>query len=139
MQRGEQPSKTLPKLKTRKLKRPLWKEAVIQTIAGGSAGFLEVLFMHPLDLVKTRLQLQNVRMGRLVHDDDYYRGTFDCLLKMKKNEGLLACYKGILPPILIEIPKRAVKFGSFEQFKKLFLNENERPTPSVNVNFNSIN
>ncbi|CAH6838492.1 Slc25a21 [Phodopus roborovskii] len=28
-------------------------------------------------------------------------------------------YKGILPPILAETPKRAVKFSTFEQYKKL--------------------
>jgi solute carrier family 25 (mitochondrial 2-oxodicarboxylate transporter), member 21 len=35
------------------------KEASMQVGAGGSAGFVEVCIMHPLDLVKTRLQLQN--------------------------------------------------------------------------------
>ncbi|MBN3311928.1 ODC protein, partial [Atractosteus spatula] len=32
---------------------------------------------------------------------------------------LLGFYKGILPPILAETPKRAVKFFTFEQYKKL--------------------
>lgn len=34
------------------------KQAGMQVASGGSAGFVEVLLMHPLDLVKTRLQLQ---------------------------------------------------------------------------------
>lgn len=34
------------------------KHAAMQIVAGGSAGFLEVCIMHPLDLVKTRLQIQ---------------------------------------------------------------------------------
>ncbi|XP_031841064.1 mitochondrial 2-oxodicarboxylate carrier isoform X3 [Nomia melanderi] len=36
------------------------------------------------------------------------------------NEGFAAFWKGILPPILMETPKRALKFFSFEQYKKLF-------------------
>lgn len=37
---------------------PLLKQAALQIAAGGSAGFVEVCIMHPLDLVKTRLQIQ---------------------------------------------------------------------------------
>lgn len=40
-------------------KPSLLKQAVLQIIAGGSAGFIEVCIMHPLDLIKTRLQIQN--------------------------------------------------------------------------------
>lgn len=43
-----------------KVKEPpsLLKQAAMQITAGGSAGFVEVCIMHPLDLVKTRLQIQ---------------------------------------------------------------------------------
>lgn len=44
---------------TEKPKVPLLKQAALQIVAGGSAGFVEVCIMHPLDLVKTRLQIQN--------------------------------------------------------------------------------
>lgn len=64
--------------------------------------------MHPLDLVKTRLQIQSSKS--LKRDDPkYYAGVFDCLAKMYKHEGLTSYWKGILPPILAETPKRAVK------------------------------
>lgn len=36
-------------------------------------------------------------------------GIQDCMKKMYKNEGLGAFWRGILPPILAESPKRAVK------------------------------
>ncbi len=60
--------------------------------------------MQPLDLVKTRLQLQRGTGASVA-----YSGVFDCLKKMYKNEGFLSFYKGIVPPILAETPKRAVK------------------------------
>lgn len=64
--------------------------------------------MHPLDLVKTRLQIQP---GKAVSRDDpkYYSGVFDCLRKMYRYEGITSYWKGIVPPILAETPKRAVK------------------------------
>lgn len=44
--------------KSEKPKPSLLKQAGLQIVAGGSAGFVEVCIMHPLDLVKTRLQIQ---------------------------------------------------------------------------------
>jgi solute carrier family 25 2-oxodicarboxylate transporter 21 len=84
------------------------KEAAIQIGSGGSAGFVEVCIMHPLDLVKTRLQIQS---GKTLtkNDPKYYSGIFDCFRKMYKYEGLTSFWKGIIPPILAETPKRAVK------------------------------
>ncbi|CAH1371204.1 unnamed protein product [Tenebrio molitor] len=104
------------------------KEAAIQIGSGGSAGFVEVCIMHPLDLVKTRLQIQS---GKTLtkNDPKYYSGIFDCFRKMYKYEGLTSFWKGIIPPILAETPKRAVKFFTFEQYKQLFLFGSPTPTP----------
>ncbi|XP_029675180.1 mitochondrial 2-oxodicarboxylate carrier isoform X2 [Formica exsecta] len=89
------------------------KEAVIQICAGGSAGFIEVCIMHPMDLIKTRFQLQ-VKTAKI--DPLYYTGICDCMTKMYKTEGLPAFWKGILPPIIVETPKRAVKTFSCAGF-----------------------
>ena len=71
-------------------------------------GFVEVCIMHPLDLVKTRFQIQSNKVC-VPGDPNYYTGIADCMKKMYKNEGLFAFWKGVLPPILVETPKRAVK------------------------------
>lgn len=102
------------------------KEAVIQIGSGGSAGFIEVCIMHPMDLIKTRFQLQ-VKPAK--SDPLYYTGIRDCMAKMYKTEGLPAFWKGILPPIIVETPKRAVKFFTFEQYKQFFLFGASAPTP----------
>ncbi|KAF1746705.1 hypothetical protein GCK72_023162 [Caenorhabditis remanei] len=65
--------------------------------------------MYPLDVVKTRLQL-----------GQQDKGMMDCVVKTLKNEGIGGFYKGILPPILAETPKRATKFFTFEQYKVAF-------------------
>ena len=52
-------------------KRSWLKEAAIQIGSGGSAGFIEVCIMHPMDLVKTRFQLQ---VKTKESDPTYYTG-----------------------------------------------------------------
>ncbi|CAG9582972.1 unnamed protein product [Danaus chrysippus] len=108
----------------------LLKQAAMQIGAGGSAGFIEVCIMHPLDLVKTRLQLQaTAKSSPKAVDPHHYNGIVDCMKKMYKYEGLTSFWKGILPPILAETPKRAVKFVCFEQYKKIFFFGANTPAP----------
>lgn len=104
------------------------KQAAMQIGAGGSAGFVEVCIMHPLDLVKTRFQIQSNKV-HTPGDPHYYNGIVDCMKKMYSNEGFFAFWKGVLPPVLVETPKRAVKFFTFEQYKKFFLFGAPAPTP----------
>lgn len=89
--------------------------AAMQFAAGGCAGFVEVSIMHPLDLVKTRFQIQ-----RGPEDPNRYTSLTDCFRKMYRQKGALSFYKGILPPLMAETPKRAVKFFTFEQYKSIF-------------------
>ncbi|CAD5113710.1 DgyrCDS2874 [Dimorphilus gyrociliatus] len=104
--------------------RSLGTLALMQIASGGSAGFVEVCLMHPLDLVKTRFQIQ-----KGPDDPNRYKSIVDCFKKMYRQEGALSFYKGLLPPILAETPKRAVKFFTFEQYKSLFLFGASSPTP----------
>ncbi|EDW37408.1 GL25542 [Drosophila persimilis] len=92
--------------------------ALFQFVAGGSAGLLELLLLHPLDVVKTRLQLQGVQAAA---GELRYTGVFDCISKIYSHEGVAAFWKGIVPPICSETPKRAAKFVVYEQAKPLFL------------------
>ena len=63
--------------------------------------------MHPLDLVKTRFQIQaNPIAGQ---ESQHYTGVLDCMKKMYKSEGFFSFWKGIIPPIFAETPKRAWK------------------------------
>ncbi|XP_070179782.1 mitochondrial 2-oxodicarboxylate carrier-like [Littorina saxatilis] len=100
--------------------------AAMQFAAGGCAGFIEVSMMHPLDLIKTRFQIQGGPS-----DPHHYSSIADCFKKMYRQEGLLSFYKGILPPLLAETPKRATKFFSFERYKNLFAYGNYIPQSVV--------
>jgi len=83
-------------------------------LAGALAGLVEVCCMYPLDLVKTRFQLNtgNARSA----------GVIATFREMIRTEGFLNLYRGIASPIMAEAPKRAIKFSSNEQYKKLLAN-----------------
>ncbi|XP_060658854.1 mitochondrial 2-oxodicarboxylate carrier-like [Drosophila nasuta] len=103
------------------------KQAAFQVLSGASAGFLEVCLMQPLDVVKTRMQLQaNPSAGS---SEVIYNGVLDCFAKMYRQEGILSFWKGLLPPILAETPKRAIKFLVFEQTRHFFQFGSAKPTP----------
>lgn len=108
---------------TEEKKKPNYLKAAVRQIgAGGSAGFVEVCIMHPLDLIKTRLQVQRLPPGKVVSrtEMNLYSGIGDCFRKMYQSEGFFSFWKGVFPPILAETPKRAVKFFTFEQYQQFF-------------------
>jgi len=72
--------------------------------------------MYPLDVVKTRIQLQQGKGSGA----DAYNGMVDCFRKIVKNEGFSRLYRGITAPILMEAPKRATKFAANDSWGKFY-------------------
>jgi len=77
-----------------------------QFTAGAIAGVTELLCLYPLDVVKTRIQLQTKGSAT------QYNGMVDCFKQIVAQEGFGRLYRGLLPPLMLEAPKRAVKFSS---------------------------
>jgi solute carrier family 25 2-oxodicarboxylate transporter 21 len=73
--------------------------------------------MYPLDVAKTRAQLHSQGSVSMVN----------VISTIVKNEGFAKLYRGILPPILMEAPKRALKFASNEYYKGLLTNGGQVP------------
>lgn len=82
-----------------------------QFASGAIAGVSEILVMYPLDVVKTRQQLDSTGA---------YNGTIRCLRKIVAEEGFSRLYKGIAAPILMEAPKRATKFAANDEWGKFY-------------------
>lgn len=87
-----------------------------QFSAGALAGVTELLCLYPLDVVKTRMQLQ----GASVPAADRYNGMMDCFRKIIASEGPGRLYRGIVPPLMLEAPKRAVKFAANDFWAKTY-------------------
>jgi solute carrier family 25 2-oxodicarboxylate transporter 21 len=99
-------------------KQPFWHNLV----AGGVAGVSEILVMYPLDVVKTRAQL-HVGSGS---------SMFSTLVHMVKNEGF-GMYRGLLAPILVEAPKRSVKFAANSAYQPFFASKDGRMSRAGSV------
>ncbi|MBW0480375.1 hypothetical protein O181_020090 [Austropuccinia psidii MF-1] len=85
--------------------------------AGATAGVTELLCLYPLDVVKTRIQLQ----GKIpIPGQESYNGMVDCFQKIIKTEGFGRLYRGLVPPLMLEAPKRAVKFAANDFWGKTF-------------------
>ncbi|EDW88610.1 mitochondrial 2-oxodicarboxylate carrier [Drosophila yakuba] len=103
--------------------RPL---AHLQFLAGGLSGFIEIICFHPLDVVKTRMQIQGTRA---LHGEVVYSCPLDAFVNIYRYEGLSSLWKGIVPPICVETPKRGGKFLMYEYFKPYFHFGAPQPTP----------
>lgn len=92
---------------------------IYQFISGAVAGVSEILVMYPLDVVKTRQQLDSTGA---------YTGTIQSIKKIVHEEGFSRLYKGISAPILMEAPKRATKFAANDEWGKFYRNLFNVPT-----------
>lgn len=81
--------------------------------AGAIAGISEILTFYPLDVVKTRMQLET---GKSQH------GLVGSFRNIIKEEGFGRLYRGLVPPLLLEAPKRATKFAANDFWGKTFKN-----------------
>jgi len=95
---AEQPKKPLPFIAT--------------FTAGAIAGISEILTFYPLDVVKTRMQLETGRSSV---------GLVGSFRKIIAEEGFGRLYRGLVPPLLLEAPKRATKFAANDFWGKMFL------------------
>lgn len=92
-------------------------------IAGGITGGIEICITFPTEYVKTQLQLDE-RSGK-----KQYSGISDCVKKTVKSHGVTGLYRGLSVLLYGSIPKSAVRFGAFEQFKKWQQNPDGTLTP----------
>jgi hypothetical protein len=48
-----------------------------------------------------------------------YTGTFDCIAKTVRREGISAVYKGLVPTTARQVPLNMVRFVSVEYFRRV--------------------
>ena len=78
-------------------------------VAGGAAGATFWTISYPIDVIKSKLQTQNV------FAPDRYRGVLDCGRRLYEAEGWRALFRGFLPCILRSVPANSAAFLAFEQ------------------------
>ncbi|XP_028322386.1 kidney mitochondrial carrier protein 1-like isoform X2 [Gouania willdenowi] len=98
-------------------------------IYGGMASIVAEFGTFPIDLTKTRLQVQ----GQCQYSEIRYRGMFHALVRIGKEEGVRALYSGISPALLRQASYGTIKIGTYNSLKRLFVTHPEEETMLINV------
>jgi len=80
--------------------------------AGGIAGITLWLATFPIDMVKTKIQADNMQKP-------IYKGIYDCVAKTYQVGGLKGFYKGLSPCLLRAVPANGATFLAYETASKL--------------------
>jgi len=87
-------------------------------INGGIAGIVGVTCVFPIDLVKTRMQNQQIGPG----GERMYKSLLDCGRKTLRNEGFLGMYRGAGVNLLLITPEKALKLVCNDVFRHKLTN-----------------
>lgn len=96
-------------------------------LCGGFAGLLQSVIVSPIEMVKSRLQIQFARPR-----ESLFKGPLDCLVKVWKTQGVRGVFKGMSATVYREVPGYAAQFGAYEGMKRLLTPEGqETNTPTL--------
>jgi len=84
----------------------------VHFLAALAAGVTVVTVTSPMWLLKTRIQLQNIRQL----DEVKYKNAFDAAVQIYKKEGILAFYKGLTASYL-GLTETVLQFTLYEKLK----------------------
>lgn len=87
----------------------------VQLLAGGVAGGLAAAATTPLDVVKTRLQLEGLGSATRYNTSS----VLPVLRRIAQEEGTAALWRGWQPRVLFHAPSAAICWGIYESCKKL--------------------
>ncbi len=82
---------------------------------GGLAAAASICLVNPIDVVKSRLQMQ----GEMGSTKKLYTSPTQALAHIAKNEGLPGLYRGLPPAILFQVVGNASRFGIYHYGRTL--------------------
>ncbi|KAL4911691.1 mitochondrial carrier domain-containing protein [Aspergillus aurantiobrunneus] len=97
-------------------------------ICGGAAGITSVVITYPLDIVRTRLSIQSASFSALKRESagEKLPGMFTTMVLIYKREGgLLALYRGIIPTVAGVAPYVGLNFMTYESVRKYLTPEGD--------------
>lgn len=95
-----------------------------ECVTGGIAASGACLFSNPLEVVKTRMQLQGelqVRGTYAVH----YRNVFHAFYMIAKVDGVTGLQKGLVPGLIYQFFMNGIRLGSYQMMTNMKLTNNK--------------
>jgi solute carrier family 25 iron transporter 28/37 len=89
-------------------------------LTAGLSGVVASAVTQPLDVVKTRLQTQEiVRSGACQKGGVTYRGLVPTFLRVAREEGVRGLFRGTVPRMVFAAPSAAMCWGTYEAAKSI--------------------
>jgi solute carrier family 25 (adenine nucleotide translocator) protein 4/5/6/31 len=91
----------------------------IDLASGGTAAAVSKTAVAPIERVKLLLQVQAV--SKTIAADKQYKGIMDVLVRVPKEQGFAALWRGNLANVIRYFPTQALNFAFKDTYKKLFV------------------
>jgi len=88
-------------------------------MAGGIAAAISKTAVAPIERVKLLLQVQAA--SKQIKADQVYKGMIDCFVRIPKEQGVLAFWRGNLANVIRYFPTQALNFAFKDKYKQIFL------------------
>uniref|UniRef100_A0A0K0DHW9 ADP/ATP translocase n=1 Tax=Angiostrongylus cantonensis TaxID=6313 RepID=A0A0K0DHW9_ANGCA len=95
------------------------KKFFIDLASGGTAAAISKTAVAPIERVKLLLQVQDASSTIAV--DKRYKGIIDVLVRVPKEQGFTALWRGNLANVIRYFPTQALNFAFKDTYKKMFL------------------
>jgi len=95
-------------------------------MAGGISAAISKTAVAPIERVKLLLQVQHV--NKQIAADKRYKGIVDCLVRIPKEQGFLAFWRGNLANVIRYFPTQALNFAFKDKYKQIFLGGVDKKT-----------
>jgi len=88
-------------------------------LAGGVAAGISKTIVAPIERVKLLLQVQAV--SKQLSEAQKYKGIVDCFIRIPKEQGFMAFWRGNLANVIRYFPTQALNFAFKDKYKQIFL------------------
>lgn len=95
------------------------KKFFIDLASGGTAAAISKTAVAPIERVKLLLQVQDASSTIAV--DKRYKGIIDVLVRVPKEQGFTALWRGNLANVIRYFPTQALNFAFKDTYKKMFM------------------
>jgi len=102
----------------------------VDFLIGGTAACGAGLFTNPLEVAKTRMQLQGELAAR-GHYVVHYRNVVHAFYTIGRVDGLLALQKGLVPALWYQFVMNSVRLGLYQRFNDLGMTRDDRGRLSI--------
>ncbi|XP_022196757.2 ADP,ATP carrier protein 2 [Nilaparvata lugens] len=88
-------------------------------VAGGVAAAISKTTVAPIERVKLLLQVQHI--SKQIPEDQRYKGMVDCFIRIPKEQGFSAYWRGNMANVIRYFPTQALNFAFKDKYKQVFL------------------